>query len=463
MNLRRLAWLGVALLGCGATGTASAKTPSGEADGATSILLGPQGAMVTMRRDVAWAEGQDKVVLTGLPPGLEAGTLTVEGISGLKQVRVRSHAAETKDLLGDFHGRDVLVEPTPGASPIPVRIGGHPERTLFKIGDTWTPELPGRLLLPELPPRAFGTTLELQRVDRRRVLSTATLRFHDARSRWQPEMRLSLDRSGSRGRLEAWAVVSWASGGYGPSSRLELVVQPTRPPVPWWPLARTAEAADSSSPTLEPEGGLWRLAWPELVDSRIPGQLRLPIGLKEEIQVDTTHMLEFAVPWESWDLRETRKATLRAEVGGASGPGFPCPPGPWTVTRADAAGVPLPLARTAGEATPADDPLQLNLGLSLDVSGTMRQSEVTDDAEGRRVVTMKGSVHNAGKESVRLELTLRADSGGTWVKGQPEPDAKAPGIARWKLSLAPGARRTLEASFRRPSPVNRPGAPWPAP
>ena len=112
--------MALSLLGCGAAGLtpAGSALPEGAAV-ATSVVLGPQGAQVGLAVPARFSEGISTHEVTGLPPGLEAGTLAVEGIPDLALVRVRLHATDKASLVAEAHGSQVPVESQPGASPVP--------------------------------------------------------------------------------------------------------------------------------------------------------------------------------------------------------------------------------------------------------------------------------------------------------------------------------------------------------
>jgi hypothetical protein len=387
--------MALSLLGCGASGLTPAgpALPEGSA-GAEGVVLGPQGAQVSLAVPIRFSEGRSTQEIKGLPPGLEIGPLSIEGIPDLMRVRVRPHAADTAGLLAEAHGGQVLVETQPGASPRPVQVGGHPERPLYKMDDRWYPELPGRLVLPALPAAAEGTTVV---IDRKPGASpwqgTAVLRFLDTRSHWRPDLRISLDRDARSASVEAWVVVHWTAGGYGRAVDLSLVVQPNRP-LPIWHGLRSlaAEAADAA---LQPEGSLWRWQSPAKVDTSALGGLRLLLGKRSPVPTTLEHRFRFPVPWDPWQDETPRRAPLELTVGHLGGMGMNCPPGTWQTSQQDETGQPMPLALGEAGCTPADRPLVLWLGESLDTMATLVQRTCQDNALGQRetgvVITMTHS------------------------------------------------------------------------
>ncbi|MEB3236915.1 MAG: hypothetical protein VKO64_04735 [Candidatus Sericytochromatia bacterium] len=452
--------LSLMLLGCGATGwTAPTAIPA--ADPPVMVVLGPQGAHVTMVRRLAFPEGQTHAVLGGLPPGLEGGSLSLEGVPDLAEMRVRPHAGDTASLVADAHGSEVLVETHPGASPRPVRIGGHPERPLYKMGEVWYAELPGKLALPSLPAAAEGTRIDIGRKGGAPPWQgLATLRFLDGRSHWRSDTRIVLDATARRADLENWALVQWAAGGYGNSVGLDLVVQPLRQG-PGWELRSLA--ADAMAPALQAESGLWRWRAPGPVDSGRSGLVRLLLSTRSGVPARLEQVFRLSVPWNPWQDDTPHRAETELKLGTDGGTGLNCPPGRWQVSRRDATGRPMPVAQGQSSGAPVDARLSLGLGQSLDTLARLVQKRCTDDEKGYRQVALEVRLTHAGNEPATVHLSLRPDAPWRWLAGTPSPDLTGTTELAWTLTMPPGSTRSIEVEMTRVASVSRVAEPGPGP
>jgi hypothetical protein len=169
------------------------------------------------------------------------------------------------------------------------------------------------------------------------------------------------------------------------------------------------------------------------------------VAFLDQHQVKFEKVYAFTVPvyWPNGEDMEVQPVTVRYRVQNkeADGLGKPMPGGTVSVIDTDERGAPVFVGQASIDDTPVGLPVTVNTGEAFDVQVKPRlvATETTGTGRNKRShITIEVAITNGKPAPVRFELSQELEGGEIRIPKEDFPHVLEEGVARWKLTLAPG-------------------------